>query len=141
MVHVYWDAMLFVYWLEDHPRYAHRVGQIHAGMQARGDRLCTSIFTVAEVLTGPNRDNDTGTAAAFAHFFQAPEIELLPFTLATADQYARIRGHARVQPADAIHLAAAAEVGATLFLTHDRRLIGRRFEGIDIIAGLDINVY
>ena len=28
MSRIYWDTMLFVYWLEDHPRYAKRLRQV-----------------------------------------------------------------------------------------------------------------
>jgi hypothetical protein len=44
--------MLFIYWLEDHPQHAARMGRIYERMQARGDKLCTSVFTIGEVLTG-----------------------------------------------------------------------------------------
>lgn len=133
--------MLFVYWLERHPAYYRRIDQIHAGMLRRGDQLCTSIFTLGEVLAGPVRDSDSKAANDFRAFFRAPEIRLLPFDVETAEQYAQIRGRYRVAPPDAIHLAAAAAAGATLFLTNDRRLHRRQIAGIGIIAGLDINVY
>ena len=45
--------MLFVYWLEDHPAYADRVQQIIEAITRRRDTLCTSVFTLGEVLTGP----------------------------------------------------------------------------------------
>jgi len=61
----------------------------------------------------------------------------VPFTLETADRYAQIRGAAGIAPADAIHLASAAQAGTDLFLTNDKRLVGKIVPGIQFIASLD----
>ena len=45
MSRVYWDSMLFIYWLEDHPQYAPRVDAIRARMEERHDQLITGAFT------------------------------------------------------------------------------------------------
>ena len=52
MSRIYWDSMLFIYWLEDHPQHADRMNRIHERMEERGDKLCTCVFTIGEVLTG-----------------------------------------------------------------------------------------
>ena len=54
---VYWDTMLFAYLLEAHPQFKVRVSQIAHRMEERGDTLCTSVFTVGEVLAGPSRNS------------------------------------------------------------------------------------
>ena len=36
---VYWDTMLFVYWLDEHPLYAERVPSILSRMEDRKDTL------------------------------------------------------------------------------------------------------
>lgn len=53
--------------------------------------------------------------------------------------HARIRRQNRVAPADAIHLASAAEAGVDLFLTNDRALLELVVDGIQFIAGMDVN--
>jgi predicted nucleic acid-binding protein len=63
--------------------------------------------------------------------------EIVPFTLETADRYARIRGTTGITPADAIHLASAAQAGTDLFLTNDKRLVGQIVPGIQFIASLE----
>jgi len=133
--------MLFVYWLEDHPLHADRMGRIREWMERRGDTLCTSAFTVGEVLTGPYRTGAIETASRIREAFRSPQIELIPFTPDTADHYAAIRGKHRVSPADAIHLASAAQAGVDLFLTNDRRLQPLAIPGIDFIAGMDVNLF
>ena len=138
---VYWDTMLFVYWVEDHPEHAARVEQILAAMDKRGDSLCTSVFTLGEVLTVPYKRRATEAMARIRETLCPPRVELLPFTERTAELYAKIRAENRVAPADAIHLACAAEAGVNLFLTNDRRLTGLVVPGIDFIAGMDVDLF
>jgi hypothetical protein len=45
--------MLFIYLLEANPEYGLRVQRMYKEMVRRGDILCTSVFAVGEVLTGP----------------------------------------------------------------------------------------
>jgi len=138
---IYWDTMLFVYWLEDHPQHADRVQQIWAAMESRGDTLCSSVFTVGEALVGPYKRGALEVASEVREFLQPPHVELIPFTIDIADRYARIRGENRVSPPDAIHLASAAQAGVELFLTNDHRLQGLVIPGIDFIAGMDVNLF
>jgi len=137
---VYWDTMLFVYWLEDHPAYGQRMSQILARMQARGDSLCTSVFTLGEMLVGAYRKRQEDAADRIRILFRSPAISVLPFTAVTADHYGRIRAQLRVSPADAIHLACAAEADTDLFLTNDTYLVGKIVPGIKFIAGLQTDL-
>ena len=141
MSRIYWDTMLFVYWLEDEPAHVGRVRQILKKMRERQDRLCTSVFTVGEVLTGTYKAGDPDLIAAAREFFRLPQVEVLPFTDATADQYARIRSEFRISAADAIHLATASQSRVDLFLTNDKALTRLIIPGIHFIAGLDVNLF
>ncbi len=140
MSRVYWDTMLFIYWLEDNPQYAKRVSQIRARMKERRDQLLTGAFTFGEVLAGVYRKRDAQKAAEVRGLLQAAVAEILPFDLETADHYARIRASLEVKPADAMHLAAAAHAGTDLFLTNDNRLVGKFVPGIQFIASLNDSV-
>lgn len=137
MSRIYWDTMLFIYWLEDHPQFAKRVGAIRSRMEERGDQLITGAFTFGEVLAGVYRTGKAQIAEEFRHLLQEVVAEVVPFTLDTADHYARIRGMLGFAPADAIHLASAAQAGVDLFLTNDKRLVGKIVPGIQFIASLD----
>ena len=132
--------MLFVYLIEAHPKHGVRAKEILATMERRRDTLCTSVFTVGEVLTGPYKRGASDLARRVREVVRPPAVELLPFTIETAERYARIRGDNRVSPPDAIHLASAAHAGVDLFLTDDRRLQGLVIPGIDFIAGMDVNL-
>jgi uncharacterized protein len=138
---IYWDTMLFVYLMEAHPKHGVRAKEMLATMERRRDTLCTSVFTVGEVLTGPYTRVASDLALRVREVIRPPAVELLPFTIETAERYARIRGDNQVSPPDAIHLASAAHAGVDLFLTNDRRLQGLVIPGIDFIAGMDVNLF
>jgi predicted nucleic acid-binding protein len=138
---IYWDAMLFIYWLESNPQFAKRVGAIHTGMQQRGDQLITGAFTFGEVLAGPYRVGAVKAAEKTKRLLRSVVSEVIPFTLETAEHYARIRGSMGLPPADSIHLASAAQAGTDLFLTNDKRLIGKVIPGIHFIASIDAQLF
>jgi uncharacterized protein len=140
MSHIYWDTMLFVYWLEDHPRYAKRVRQLLEKMKVRQDQLCTSSFAVGETLVGPCKAGSPETVRRIREIFRPPLVEVIPFTPETAELYAGIRAKHGVSAADAIHLACAAQARIDLFLTNEAALIGKVIPGIQFITGIDSNV-
>jgi predicted nucleic acid-binding protein len=137
---VYWDTMLFVYWLETHPVHHRAVKNLFDRMEARKDRLCTSLFTIGEILVGPYRQGQGDEAFRIKAVFRSPLVEILPFTVAVADRYAQIRAAHPVKPADAIHLASAAEAGVDLFVTNDRHLHSLVIPGIRFITGMDLRI-
>ncbi len=140
MSRVYWDSMLFIYWLEDHPQYAKQVDAIHSRMKQRQDRLITGAFTFGEVLAGTYRKGRAELADQFRTLLRSVVAEIVPFTVDTAEHYARIRGALGTTPADAIHLASAAQAGTDLFLTNDKSLVGKIVPGIQFIAMLDTQI-
>ena len=141
MSRVYWDTMLFIYWLEDHPIYAKKVDEIRDRMEERRDQLITGAFTVGEVLAGPYRKASSERLDDVRRRLRNVVAEIIPFTLETAEHYARIRGSLHVSPADAIHLASAAQAGTDLFLTNDRHLPGKIVPGIQFIATIDTPLF
>ena len=133
--------MLFVYLLEDHARYGDRVHAIQRRLRERQDTICTSVFTVGEVLVGPCKLGASDMVTEILDGFHSPQIQLLPFSFETSQVYAQIRASSRVSPPDAIHLASAAQAHVDLFLTNDRSLTKLVIPGIDFIAGLDVNLF
>ena len=138
---VYWDTMLFVYWFEGHPTYGPRTREIWTKMRKRGDSLCTSVFTIGEVLTGFYKRGARDTAAQIRETLQPPDVQVLRFSEETAERYAQIRADQRLSPADAIHLATASLARANLFLTNDSMLSKLTIPGIDFVAGLNVNLF
>jgi predicted nucleic acid-binding protein len=140
MSRIYWDTMLFVYWIEDHPRYAKLIRQLVQKMEKRRDQLCTSTFAVGEALVGPRKAGSGGAATRMLSVFRSPFVEVIPFGLEAAEHYASIRANQSISAPDAIHLACAAQASVDLFLTDDRALIGKIIPGIQFIAGLDSDI-
>jgi len=140
MSRIYWDTMLFVYWMEGHPKYGRRVQEMHRRMEERRDTLCTSAFVLGELLVNPYKLKQMDLMRAIRDFFRSSEVEVLPFDQETAEIFSRIRAENKVSPADAIHLACAAQARVDLFLTNDRRLSRLSIPGIHFIADLDTNL-
>jgi predicted nucleic acid-binding protein len=138
---IYWDAMLFIYLLEKNPIHGPQVVKIHREMLRRQDTLCTSVFTIGEVLTGPRKTKDEPGIRGIKAFFSSGEVEVLPFDMGAAEGYSMIRADLRVTQADAIHLATAAVSGIDLFISNDRELHKLRIPGIRFMADLDGKVF
>lgn len=137
MSRVYWDSMIFIYAIEKSPTWFPIVRMVHDAMRRRGDTLCTSIFTVGEVLVGPRKLGSQSGVDRIKNYFAGGTVSIVPFTLETAEQFALIRSWTGASPSDAIHLAAAAEAHVDIFLTNDARLLSLRIPGIPQIANLD----
>lgn len=141
MSRIYWDSMLFIYWLEGNPQFGKRVDAIWSRMQERNDQLITGALAFGEVFAGAyrrgaNKERVQEVKAAL----EIAVSGVITFTAETADLYGRIRGSLKITSADAIHLACAASAGTDLFLTNDRNLVGKVIPGIQFIAGLDSNI-
>ncbi|MGB2602674.1 MAG: PIN domain-containing protein [Candidatus Sulfotelmatobacter sp.] len=141
MSRVYWDTMLFIYWLEENPQFGKRVDAIWSRMQERNDQLITGALALGEVFAGAykrgaNKERIQEVKAALEDSVS----EVIPFTAETADVYGRIKGSLKIPSADAIHLACAATANTDLFLTNDKNLVGKVIPGIQFIAGIDTNL-
>ncbi len=52
MRRIFWDSMLLIYLLEDHPVYQPRVLHLLEGAYTREDQLLTSCLAAGEIITG-----------------------------------------------------------------------------------------
>jgi predicted nucleic acid-binding protein len=132
--------MLFIYWLEGNPKLGKRVDAIWSKMQERNDQLVTGALTLGEVYAGAYKQGANKERVQEVRSAMESVISVvIPFTAETADRYGQIKGLLRIPPADAIHLACAAQAGVDLFLTNDTALIGKVIPGIQFVAGIDSN--
>jgi predicted nucleic acid-binding protein len=141
MRRVYWDTMVFAYLLEGNPVFGPQTRLAYESALNYGDRLCTSVFTLGELLVLPRKKNDSTAITEIEQFFRGGEVEMLPFTWDTAEQYSKIRADIRVKAADAIHLASAVENGAALFVTNDQEVLRQRIPGLPFVVGLDGKIF
>ena len=141
MSRVYWDTMLFIYWLEENPNFGKRIDAIWSRMQKRNDELITGALALGEVLAGAyKRGADRQRIQNVRATFKSAVSEIVPFTTEAADLFGQIKGSRKIPSADAIHLACAATAGIDLFLTNDKNLVGLVVPGIQFIAGIDSNI-
>ena len=141
MSRIYWDTMLYIYWLDDHPEHGPKIDWLFNRMNERGDVLCASSFTLAELLVGPKKQNDDVLEAKIGQFFNPPQVQIFDFDRECAIKFSEIRSVQKVSPADAIHLACACRNGVELFLTNDLAVRKLTVPGIQFIDGLDTSVF
>jgi predicted nucleic acid-binding protein len=131
--------MLFIYWIEEHPRFAEQVDRLRERMWKRKDQLCTSALTVGEILSGTSARNNRDLGIRYTELLSPPLVQVLPFTIETARIFANIRADKSIAVADAIQLACASEAKVDLLLTNDRRLAKKTIPGIQFIADLNFD--
>jgi predicted nucleic acid-binding protein len=138
---VYWDTMLFAYILEGNPDFGKQTREAYKTFIERGDTICTSVFTLGEILVRPRMVKNDAAYDSIRQFMRGGEIELLPFTAETAEQYSAVRAETRLKAADAIHVATAILASVNLFVTNDRDIRKQTIPGLPLIAGLDGKIF
>ena len=141
MSRIFWDTMLFAYILEGNPVFGEPTRAAYEAFMRRGDTICTSVFTLGEVLVRPKAVKDAATYSAIRSFMRGGEIELLPFTAETAEQYSHVRAETRLKAADAIHAATAIVAQVTVFVTNDHEIRKQNIPGLPMIVGLDGKIF
>jgi len=136
MSRIFWDTNLFIYLIEDIGDLSRRVVDLRQRMLERKDRLCTSTFTLGEVLVKPG---EAGNEMLHVQYQQAitSGTTLIPFDQDAAVHYARIRQDRSIRAPDAIQLACASAGGIDLFITNDERLSQKTVPGIQFISSLE----
>ena len=137
MSRVFWDAMLFIYVLEDDRRFAPVVIRALTRSRQRGDVLFTSYLSLAEALVG------LPEGSPIANTLQMTILEM-GFTFVAFDQgavesFRMLRRNFRLKQPDSMHLACAAAVKTDLFLTGDKQLLKKQLHvpGIHFIADFE----
>jgi predicted nucleic acid-binding protein len=136
MSRIFWDSNLFIYFFEGNDERSAATKRLRKSMLDRGDQLLTSTLALAEILVKPTALRDQARCRMYEEVLGRTTL-VLPFDLGAARRYAAIRGATSIKGPDAVQLACAGEAGVDLFVTNDRRLQGKRVEGIQFIAALD----
>lgn len=134
MANIFWDTNLFIYLLEESPKFSTAVKDLRRRMIHRNDHLFTSAMTVGEILVRPFAEGDTVFVDRCRTLFNSPHVTVSPFDFAAAEAYARIRQDRSIKPPDAIQLACAVSAEVDLFITNDDRLSQRSLPGVDFFV-------
>ncbi len=117
------DTSVFIYHLEQHPRYAALTHALLSEIESGRRTACTSVVTLMELTVRPWQLEQPDIARryeiALARF---PNLTLADVTRDIARQAAQLRAAYRLRPADALQAATALVGGATLLVTNDRDL-------------------
>lgn len=126
------DTNVFIYFLEDHPRYGAWCASLFELIERGQNAAVTSTVTLLELLVQPYRDQkDELTNKIFALTSTYPKLEWVSVTMNLADRAAELRARYRLSTPDAIQLATAIGHKATRFYGNDRAL--RRVKEIECL--------
>ena len=140
MSRIFWDSMLFIYLLEDHPTFSPRARQLLARARRRGDSLFTSYLAIGEVMAGAEKSPNPQKAPVVRQIIREMGFACLAFDEGAVAPFAKLRSRERLKIADSIHLACAASAGIDLFLTGDKELVKLDVPGIQFIADFNTPV-
>ncbi len=131
------DTNVFIYFLEDHPRYGSWCASLFDRIERGHTPAVTSTVTLLELLVQPYREHKEELAQKiFALTTTYPALEWVPVSMTLADRAAELRARYRLSTPDAIQLATAIGHKATRFYGNDRSL--RRVQEIECLIVDDL---
>lgn len=117
------DTALFIYHLEDHPRYSVITAHLFSEMEKGGFKGVSSYLTLMEILVKPKADGKPEVVQDYEFLLTTfPNLTFVPLGLEVARRAADLRAAYRLRAPDAIQVATALVHNATTFLTNDKKL-------------------
>ena len=126
------DSSLFIYHLEDHPRYAPLTEIVFSALEKGANKGVTSYLTLMEILVKPKAEGLLQAARDYEYYLTTfPNLTFYEMGLEVARKASDLRVTERIKAPDAIQIATALLYGASAFLTNDR--IFERIKGLDVL--------
>ena len=126
------DTALFIYLIEEHPRFLPALRHLFAEADAGIRRLVTSAVTLLEVLVVPFRAGNRALAARYeALLTNSRGLSLVEIDRAQLRTAAQLRAAYGLRTPDAIQVAAAMGEGCATLVTNDRAL--RSVPGLQVV--------
>ena len=120
------DTMVFIYLLEDHPRYASIAAEVLSAIEQGKVKGVIGSITITELLTAPAQAGDATAMLDYElYLLHFPNITIHPVDVAVAHEAALVRAKSGLPTPDAIVLATARVAGADAVVTNDRRWRGK----------------
>jgi predicted nucleic acid-binding protein len=114
------DTSIFIYYLEENPKYSALTDCAFSWLESGGSRGITSVITMTELLVKPYRETyEENVDTLYALLSTYPDLEWIPSTLEIAALAAKIRATHRLRTPDALQAATAAYSNATAMITND----------------------
>lgn len=122
------DSSIFIYQLEENPRYVALTDVVFSWMAQPASRAVTAAITMTEILVPPYRNSDPELLDKFYGLLSTyPNLHWTSIDLEIADIAARVRAQHNLRTPDALQAATALHAHATAFITNDpvfRRVMG-----------------
>lgn len=120
------DTALFIYFIEEHPRFLPLIEPVFAAADEGVRELVTSALTLLEVLVIPYRAGNSALAERYENLLtRSRGVRLVELTGDQLRGAAQLRAATGTKTPDALQLTAAMSAGCSAFLTNDRRLPAR----------------
>ena len=129
---VYVDANAIIYSVERVEPYRELLAPMWQEARAGRFTLASSELVALETLVRPVRDGNARLEMLFRSILAAAEMDLIPATLTTWEDAARIRADTGLATPDALHAATALRAGCAAFITNDTDF--RRVEGLPVVV-------
>jgi predicted nucleic acid-binding protein len=128
------DTSVFIYFLENNPRYAPLAQITIKGIEDGKWQGVTSTITLMEITVRPwQLENEMAAREYEAVLVHFPNLTIIDVDRNVARAAAQLRAKYKVSPPDALQVAASISFGAQAFLTNDKRL-SKLEELIDVIV-------
>ena len=129
---VYIDANAIIYSVERVEPYRSLLAPMWEEARSGRFTLASSELVALETLVKPLRDGNARLEVLFRSILASAEMELIPATLATWEDAARIRAETGLATPDALHAATALGAGCATFITNDADF--RRVQGLPVVV-------
>ncbi len=122
---VYLDTCIFIYFLENHPRWGNRATAFFKQAEEGQMGLLASPLVLQEIMTGIYKLRTQHAEEIYSALATVKNLEWCPYTLEVADLGAKIRSELGIKTPDAVHLATAHVYRAKKFITNDQEIKGK----------------
>jgi len=117
------DAVIFIYFIEEHPRFLALVEPLFRAVDQGRIEIITSALTLLEVLVVPYRRGDHVLAGRYESILaRSRGVRIADISRYHLRAAAQLRAGTGVKVPDAVQLVAALAGGCTVFLTNGREL-------------------
>jgi len=117
------DTSVFIYLIEEEPRYLPVVEPLFAEADSGSRELVTSALTLLEVLVIPYRSGDHALAERYDKLLtHSRGVRVVDVSREQLRDAARLRARTNIKTPDALQLTAAVTSGCIAFVTNARRL-------------------
>src|SRR6185436_8104179 len=117
------DSVIFIYFIEEHPKYLPLVGAVFSGIDAERWQGVTSTITLLETLVVPYRRQRQDLAERYELLLSRSKgLRAIEIDRPLLRDAAKIRASLSIRTPDALQVAAALTAGCSCLLTNDRDL-------------------